>query len=349
MMVRVWVGLTVLGCTSGGGEDIQSSDDAVRRHHRGAGVARDAGSDAAHVNDAGADAASDTGTSPQSVQLGIPPREQWMNGDGYCGETSIQSIGLYYGVWISQQLLRNAAGGELLLGVNETRALDAFHFTYVTWNNAAAQPQFQSFALWLKSNLAKGIPCIFAAYVTDGNDDPDYDHIMPATGIQFSSLAAYDPKDVLTLNDNFGDQLARPMSTLSATRASCAHASTEGGCVPQNVDFGTAVTGILDAQHVTLPVRASVSSKSEPNVSQGAKPVQMSATVAVSGLTAGAAYALLRYDDATKVPTNASAAGFLSSAYTFRVDFVATGPTWSHTDANTFSSSGATYYRCVPR
>jgi hypothetical protein len=29
----------------------------------------------------------------QSVVLDIPPRLQWNNGNGYCGETALQSIG----------------------------------------------------------------------------------------------------------------------------------------------------------------------------------------------------------------------------------------------------------------
>lgn len=46
-----------------------------------------------------------------SVQLDMPPRLQWPNNNGYCGETSLQMAGLYYGAWISQYAARAAGGG----------------------------------------------------------------------------------------------------------------------------------------------------------------------------------------------------------------------------------------------
>jgi hypothetical protein len=122
-----------------------------------------------------------------------------------------------------------------------------------------------------------------------------------------------------------------------------------GGCVPRDVDYGVAVSGVTDAQHVTLPITMTVPGTSEPNVSQGATASQMTATVTVSGLTTGLAYALLRYDDYRNVPTNTSAAGFLASQFTHRTDFTATGATWTFVDPVTFISSGTTYYRAVPR
>jgi hypothetical protein len=290
------------------------------------------------------DAAVDFAQAPDlapSGPLDIPPRDQWTNGDGYCGETSIQSIGLFYGAWISQQLLRTLAGGELLLGSNETKALDALHFHYSLFANQSAQPQLQSFLAWLESNLTNGVPCVFAAYVTDGNDDPDYDHIMPAVG--------WAPNDVLVFNDNFGDRLMRPASTLSGTRQSCSYDTAHGGCIPAGTDYGVAITGLADDAHATLPVSISVGQSSEPNVSTGASPSAMNAMVTVAGLQPGQSYALLRYDDYTKVPTAATAAQMLTSPYSSRQDFTATASSWSWADPKTFPSNGATYYRCVPR
>jgi hypothetical protein len=284
---------------------------------------------------------------PTTVQLDIPPRTQWTNADGYCGEISIQSIALYYGTWVSEELVRTLAGGELLIGVNGPQALSQLAFDFTEWDNSGGQPQFQSFMVWMKTYLLQGAPSFFGAYLTDGNDDPDYDHIMPLTGIVTASPTAYDPNDVLTWNDNFGDQITRPASNISATRASCAYSSTQGGCIPVNVDYGIAVTGIVDPQHVTLPVSLSVAGDSEPNVSEGASPAEMTGNVTVSGLTAGQSYTLLRYDDYTQVPTNASAAGFLGSSFTYHVNFTASGPRWTYTDPNTFTSSGSTTYRCV--
>jgi hypothetical protein len=294
------------------------------------------------------DAATMSAPGPSPRQLPIPPRVQWNNSDGYCGETSIQSIALYYGTWASEELIRTLAGGtQVLIGTNSPQVLTALQFTFNEWDNSVAQPQFQGFFVWLKGNLALGYPGYFGAYLTDGNDDPDYDHIMPATGIAYTSLTTYDPSDVLTYNDNFGDQITRPASMLSATRASCAYSSTQGGCIPQNVDFGIAVTGIVDPQHVTFPVSITVASSSEPNVSTGDSPVAMNATVTVSGLAAGSKYSLLRYDDYTTVPAGGTSAAFASSPFTHKTDFTATAGTWTLADPDTFQSDGSATYRCI--
>jgi hypothetical protein len=278
---------------------------------------------------------------------------QWNNANGYCGETSIQSIALYYGAWVSQKLPRTLGGGtQILIGTNTnaTQALDALRFTYVEWANAGApQPQFQGFMVWMKNQLARGYPAFFGAYLADGNNDPDYDHIMPATGIAYGNLTAYDPGDVLTWNDNFGDQIQRPASALVATRASCSYGSTQGGCIPQQVDYAVAITGIVDPQHVTFPVSLTVASASEPNVSTGKAPVQMTGTVTVSSVSSGNQYSLLRYDDYTKVPGAASSADYAASSYTHRTDFTATGATWTLQDPDTFASDGSATYRCIAR
>jgi hypothetical protein len=298
------------------------------------------------------DAAVDAAPAPDLAPAGpldIPPRDQWTNANGYCGETSIQSIGLFYGAWISEQLVRTVAGGELLLGSNETKALDALHFRYALFGNQSAQPQFQSFMGWLKSNLAQGVPCIFAAYVTDGNGDPDYDHIMPAVGMQYASATGWDPNDVLLFNNNYGTRIMRPASDLSGTRQSCGYDTAHGGCIPDGTDYGVAITGVADDAHATVPISISVGQSSEPNVSTGASPSAMNAMVTVRGLQPGQGYALLRYDDYTKVPTAATAAQMLTAPYSFRQDFTATASTWSFTDPTSFASNGATYYRCVPR
>jgi hypothetical protein len=343
-------------CSSGesAGLPVAGTNDAATIPHPEGGVTdaglpsvADAGGDASSASASDAGGPVDAG-GPSPRQLDIPPRVQWDNADGYCGETSIQSIALYYGTWVSQQLARTLAGGtEVLIGTNSPQVLTALSFTFTQWDNSVAQPQFQGFMVWLKSNLALGYPAYFGAYLTDGNNDPDYDHIMPATGIAYANLSAYDPADVLTWNDDFGDQIQRPASALSATRATCAYSSTQGGCIPQNVDYGIAVTGIVDPQHVTFSVSLAVASSSEPNVSTGAAPVPMTGTVTVTGLSLGGKYTLLRYDDYTKVPAAASAADYASSVYTYRTDFTASGSTWTLVDPHTFLSDGSSTYRCV--
>jgi hypothetical protein len=287
------------------------------------------------------------GSTSTSRQLAIPPRQQWENGDGYCGEMSIQSIALYDGAWISENVVRTLAGGELLLGVNETIALSKLHLDYVLWDTSSTQPQATAFLAWIKTQLQHGVPVIYAVYLTDGNNDPDYDHIVPAVGIDATTAGDYVASDTLASNNNFDARIEATLGSLTGTRASCTKDLAHGGCVPTSVDYGVAVTGITDAQHATLPATMTVASDAEPNVSLGASPSQMTATVTVSALTAGHAYTLLRYDDYTKVPTNATAAELLTSAFTYRTDFVASSTTWTFVDPKTFLSSGTTYYRAV--
>ena len=57
------------------------------------------------------------------LSLNVPPRRMWGWGpglSGFCGEMSIQSAGLYYGNYISEQRARDAGGtgSQLLIGVN---------------------------------------------------------------------------------------------------------------------------------------------------------------------------------------------------------------------------------------
>jgi hypothetical protein len=297
----------------------------------------------------GSNGSGSDGTSGPSPHLDIPPRQQWQNDGGYCGETSIQAIGLYYGAWISQQVVRTVAGGELLIGVNEETALGALHLAHTTWDTAAPRPQFESFVAWTKSHLEQRVPVVYAIYLTDGINDPDYDHIVPATGITAASASGYRAADTLISSDNFGDRIERSVGGLAGTRSSCTSSSTQGGCIPRDVDYGFAITGITDARSATLPVGIKVPVDHEPNVSVGEAAIPLTASVTVSALQPGHNYALLRYDDYTKVPTAATAAAFLASSYSHRVDFTADGPQWIYADPVSFPSSGATYYRCVPR
>lgn len=41
-----------------------------------------------------------------SVSLSIPPREQWFERNGYCGECAIQQAALFYGTYASQKVIR---------------------------------------------------------------------------------------------------------------------------------------------------------------------------------------------------------------------------------------------------
>jgi hypothetical protein len=89
---------------------------------------------------------------------------------GYCGETSIQSAGLFFGNWISSERVRYAGGNaEVLVDVNAHTAATALKFTIARWNSGAKKPQNAAFVAWVKSQLAAGYPVVGAVYSAQGS------------------------------------------------------------------------------------------------------------------------------------------------------------------------------------
>jgi hypothetical protein len=277
-----------------------------------------------------------------SSMLNIKPRIQWPNNNGYCGENSIQACGLYYGNYISEGLCRTVAGSELLLYVNDTIALEAFSFTYKEWNPNATTPQYTSYLDWVKQYLYSKQPVIIAVYVS-GMTDPDYDHIIPAIGFKATNVNSYTATDSLTYNSNFDTlPFTRVFSTVYATRAMAGNSAPFPYYIPENVDYGVAVTGNKDPNHLTKPVHIDLDSNDEPNVSLGANPCVLKAIITADSLTSGQSYALLRYNNYQTVPSlSFSPAGANSVVY-----FTATATT--KILADTFMSNTAVFYRCVP-
>jgi hypothetical protein len=290
---------------------------------------------------------------PIAVKLDLPARIEWNSGVGFCGEASIQTIALYYGAWLSQAKIRTIAGAPIVFGTGSESVLTTLHFHFETWDFlGATNPQFQDFMVWTKSYLVRGIPTIFATYVADHDHvDPDYDHLMPAIGVKAAAAdsVSFDPNDTLVFNNNVTDTAAveRKFGTLAGI-VGCKITSDTGGCIPTDVDYGVAVTGIIDDGGATVPVRVSVTKGFEPDVTSGKSPVQMTASVTASGLKIGTKYSLLRYNDYTKVPTTGAPAAFLGSSFDAKIDFTASGDHWKYDDPQSFSSDGAVFYRCVP-
>ena len=93
---------------------------------------------------------------------------------GYCGETSIQSAGLFYGNWISSERVRYAGGNaEVLVDVNAHTAATALKFTIARWDSVgSATPQNTAYFAWVKSQLAAGHPVVLGLYQSERNGDP---------------------------------------------------------------------------------------------------------------------------------------------------------------------------------
>jgi hypothetical protein len=282
-----------------------------------------------------------------SVQLDIPPRAQWDNNNGYCGECSIQQCALYFGTYISQYRAREivyptSQAHDVWVPETSGPIFDALRLNYEAWNSAQATPQYQSYLVWTKSHLQRKHPVIIDVYVQE-ESDPDYDHIIPATGFTSVDTNTYHAADTLVFNDNYATTLyTRTFGTLYDTRAMTGNGAIYEYCIPRDTDYGCAVTGTKDGSGTALPVSLKVDRWNEPNISQGKSPVQMNATIQVSALTTGTAYVLLRYNDYHNVPTN----NYLSSAYNSSTTFVATNSTQTLSD--NFMSDGTVIYRCVP-
>jgi hypothetical protein len=250
--------------------------------------------------------------------------------------------GLYYGNYISEGLCRTVAGGELLIYVNDTIALNAFSFTYSEWNPNAATPQYQNYLDWVKQFLNKRQPVIITVYVS-GMTDPDYDHIIPAIGFYATNVNSYSSTDSLFFNTNFDTvPFKRIFSSLYGTRSVANNSAPFAYYVPQNVDYGVAVTGNKDPGHITKPVHIVLDSNDEPNVSLSAQACILKATITIDSLTSGQSYALLRYNNYLNVPST----GFSPSGANSVVYFTAT--TTTKTILDSFKSDSAVFYRCIP-
>lgn len=281
-----------------------------------------------------------------SVQLDIPPRRQWDNNNGYCGECSIQQIALFYGTYISQYRIREIIDPtqeqDVWVPENSGPIFEALRLKYDVWNSAQPTPQYQGYLVWAKSHLGRGHPIVIDVFV-QGETDPAYDHIMPATGFVSPDTNTYHSSDTLVFNDNYvSTAYTRAFGSLYDTRAMSGNGAIYEYCIPRDIDYGVAVTGIKDTSGTALPVSLKVDRWNEPNISLGASPVQMSASIRVGSLIPGRAYALLRFNDYHSVPTN----NFMGGSFSSEVTFLATNST--HALSDSFMSDATVVYRCVP-
>jgi hypothetical protein len=108
------------------------------------------------------------------------------DGNGYCGETSIQSAGLFYGNWISSERVRYAGGNaEILVGSdsseqNAQRAATSLRFTINHWNSDAASPQYTAFVAWVKGHIDAGHPVVGTVMALHGDPDSGAWHLPVA-------------------------------------------------------------------------------------------------------------------------------------------------------------------------
>ena len=266
----------------------------------------------------------------------LPPRLQWDNNSGYCGEVSLINAGLYYGQYLSQYDVRAIVcqgapqdKAELTIGTNDQYAAQQLHLNAVEWNTVAEQ-NTDDFLKWVKQHTLAGHPVAIGIYMNEyrfyGNKnpkagDPDYDHIVTVTGIGSNNPLSnpdYFSDDILYFSDHgLWDRTQTPPYHFSYTfddfQADRIQANAHDGAVyslPNNAsNYGVAITGVMDLNGDTLPVRLDTSINYEkPEIQEGSSirppsiPVQL--TITVSGLEPGVIYNLYWYDNLASVPNS---------------------------------------------
>jgi hypothetical protein len=327
------------------------------------------------------------GSSPEvgdSMSMGkaleMPARLQWRANYGYCGEVALISAGLYYGQYVSQFDARAIASkgadqsteeSQFLLGVNDTYAAAPMHLKTSAWEGDASSST-KDFLRWVKDNIVSGHPVIIGVYMnrhlfygTDDLDagDEEYDHIVPVRGVtsrhSLQKPSIYYDDDVLTFSDNglwAGNGAPAFMYSYSfkAFQANRTEANLPSGAVyalPRTVgNYGIAVTGIIDKDGQTLPVRLTTNVNDEkPAMKEGSniRPASsdITLTVKVSGLEPGTSYNLYRYSDFKSVPDSAFNAKAKKADKSWKI-VIDAGSTYSMNE--TIKSNQVAIYRAVP-
>ena len=295
--------------------------------------------------------------------LDLPARYMWGWGpglSGFCGSVTIQTAGLYYGNWLTENAIRGTSGGyngrhQLYiafpkdLDIPSTSMLSAcvaLKLNCSMWDyDTAANPQHTAFLRWAVAGIQLGYPVGLGLY-WGVEDDPDFDHIVPMVG--FDSHPGGEPAAVYFNDLHTNATLRVEVNTFVRSRKQCHDAHRFGPssfCLPKKVDYGMRVLGNADPTGELLPVRLHVNRVDEPDYSREdkhhQKPVWMRAQVAVHGLESGRRYVLLRYEEMEAVPVKE----FLKAPAVQRHEFTAASTEYARNV--TFISNSTTFFRCV--
>ena len=287
--------------------------------------------------------------------LSVPPRYMWGWGpglSGYCGEVSFQTFGIFSGNYVSQELVRYAAGKEeLLVAVNDEQAASALKFTFSSWNYRQKTPQYQIFSNWVKSHIDQQHVVAGGVYekLPSKEGDPDYDHIVPFFGYKSDNTGK-----VLGLyfNDLWGNATRYlDLASQAKSRSTCTRTTQPSQpydyCLPTDFNYGIALTGFPDVNSETYHTTLVIPSWTEPDWGEEdgvhAPPVLFTISANVTGLTSGTNYATLRFDTIGEIPSS----GFLQASYSARFDFKATESSYFLANFDSFMSDDQVFYRTV--
>ncbi len=263
----------------------------------------------------------------------MEPRFQWNANFGYCGETAFIGAGMLHGQYASQWTARALASpgvpqwrssSQLLLGVNDVRAARAMRLEGRPYGNES-QASAAQFLAWVKDRFLRGDAVIIGVFNNTrllnegGKGDPDYDHIVPVFGIGSArplSGEGYHPTDTITISDNGLHTIGRNIPYLyTYSFASFPRTRTQANALSGPLyslrstppSYGIAITGVLDPDRVTIPVRLTSSAVGEGVQDEAvmrtpppAKSITLTAHVRIPDPSR--AYRVYLYDDFTQVP-----------------------------------------------
>ena len=314
------------------------------------------------------------------VVNGPVPGQQWNINGGFCGAFSTQHAALSAGAWVSQDLVRKAnrqqpgqhhMHGDKQVGFEVMPSNVAYTATnlrlkYEEWDYMHPIPQAHAFKRWLKKNLVQGHPIVWfpickgdfhICYPGSCPNGGHADHVEPMFGIYsnhpLDDPDVYDDDVIVHASDQDYLPYYRPLNSLEDTTAmqgNCKNAGRGFGrnemypCFPSDVTYGLAVKG-LDINGTTLPVSITTDGAVyEPNVRSGESPADLIANVTVSGVEAGKAYVVYRYEGTDTLPYRPP----FDVGYSHKILFTAaTDGTHSFVDKHTFSSDAAVYWVAV--
>ncbi len=215
---------------------------------------------------------------------------------------------------------------------------------------------------WIKNNINNGYPVIAGWYEKQPKGDEDYDHIMPIIGYEVkkgdNTFANGSLMAVPTNTDIYHNDLYLQETSITygadafKTRKTCSQSKAPvqpyDYCLPQDYDYGIAITGNVDPNKLTYRTFLTVSIWKEPDWGAEDKkyetPISFTVTATTTGLTAGKKYALLRFDSFEAL---GGSKNFLTASYSKRYDFTATSDTYVNENLDALKSDGIYFFRCV--
>lgn len=270
--------------------------------------------------------------------------------------------------------------GELLLGYNDLYTSSQLNFNFTSWNNSVRDTN--AFLVWVKEQVRAGYYVTLGVYTNEylfycdtdkSAGDADYDHIVSVVGVESNhtsveSAGVFYPDDVLYFSDH-GLWNPSPSGTgpryifnytfadIQATRKE-ANSRGNGASVyslPSDTavgNYGLAVSGVLDADNVLMPVRLDTSVNYEsPEIKDGSsdRPAAMpvTLTVTVSGLQQGHSYVLFKYDDETAVPSRGFNANASQASVQWNISLPINCICSEYTLTDSILSSDKAIYRAV--